>query len=121
VLLPFTTQLLTGEAYGHSAVPIYIGVLLVSALSLVGLSWWSRRHRGLQHPDRPEVDDWVNEPASFATAAILLVALVLSVAVPAVGVWPLLLLLLTVVGEGDEHEHPGAASPRGLGIAAPTG
>jgi uncharacterized membrane protein len=95
VVLPFTTQLLNSEAYGHGAVPVYIGVLLVSSLSLFGMSWWGRRHRELLLPDRAEVDDWVNAPRSLTTVGILLVAFVLSIAVPAIGTWPLLALLFT--------------------------
>jgi TMEM175 potassium channel family protein len=95
VVLPFTTQLLNSEAYGHGAAPVYIGVLLVSALSLFGVSWWGRRHRGLLLADRREVDDWVNEPRSLTTVGIMLVAFVLSIAFPPVGVWPLLALLFT--------------------------
>jgi uncharacterized membrane protein len=95
VVLPFTTQLLNGEAYQHGAVPVYIGVLLVSSLSLLGMSRWGRRHRELLLADRPEVDDWVNTPRSLTTVGILLVAFVLSIAVPSVGTLPLLALLFT--------------------------
>lgn len=95
VVLPFTTQLINSEAYGHGAVPIYIGVLLISALSLFGMSWWGRRHRELLLADRPEVEDWVNEPRSLTTVGIMLVALVLSIVRPSVGVWPLVALLFT--------------------------
>jgi len=95
VVLPFTTQLVNSEAYGHGAVPLYIGVLLVSSLSLLGMSWRGRRHRELLLADRPEVDDWINTPRSLTTAGILLVAFVLSIAVPSVGTTPLLALLFT--------------------------
>ena len=96
VVLPFTTQLLNSRAYRHGAVPVYIGVLLVSALSLLGMSWWGRRHRERLLAEGPEVDDWVNgHRPRLTTVGILLVALVLSVAVPSVGTWPLLALLFT--------------------------
>jgi len=95
VVLPFTTELLNSEAYSHGAVPVYIAVLLVSALSLFGMSLWGRRHRELLLADRAEVDDWVNEPRSLTTVGILVVALVLSIAVPRVGTLPLLALLFT--------------------------
>ena len=95
VVLPFTTQLVNSEAYRHGAVPLYIGVLLVSSVSLLGMSWRGRRHRELLLADRPEVDDWINEPRSVTTVGILLVAFVLSIAVPSVGTWPLLALLFT--------------------------
>jgi hypothetical protein len=51
-----------------------------------------RRHRELL-AEGPEVDRWVNEPVSVVTAALLLIALVLSIVVPAVGTWPLLALV----------------------------
>jgi uncharacterized membrane protein len=95
VVLPFTTQLLNSEAYSHGAVPVYIAVLLVSALSLFGMSLWGRAHRELLLADRAEVDDWVNEPRSLTTVGILVVALVLSIVVPQVGTLPLLALLFT--------------------------
>jgi len=56
---------------------------------------WGRRHRELLLADRAEVDDWVNEPRSLTTVGILVVALVLSIAVPRVGTLPLLALLFT--------------------------
>jgi uncharacterized membrane protein len=95
VVLPFTTQLVNGEAYRHGAVPLYIGVLLVSSLCLLGMSLRGRRHRELLLADRPEVDEWINAPRSVTTVGILLVAFVLSIAVPSVGTRPLLALLFT--------------------------
>lgn len=95
VVLPFTTQLLNSEAYAHGAVTVYIGVLLVSSLCLLGMSLRGRRHRELLLADRPEVDEWINAPRSLTTVGILLVAFVLSIAVPSVGTWPLLALLFT--------------------------
>jgi uncharacterized membrane protein len=94
VVLPFTTQLLTGTRNDSGATTLYVGVLLVSSLCLVGMSWWGRRHRELLLADGSEVDDWVNEPLSIITASILLVALVLTAIWPGVGAWPLLALLL---------------------------
>jgi uncharacterized membrane protein len=92
VLLPFTTQLLNAGEDERGAVRLYIGVLLVSSLCLVGMSWLGTRRRHLL-VEGPEVDRWVNEPVSLITAAILLIALVLSIVVPAVGPWPLLALI----------------------------
>ena len=94
VVLPFVTQLLSGETYDLGAAPLYDGVLLVSALALTGMSWWGHRHSELLHADSAEVRRWLAEPVVPMTALILLVALVLSVFVPAVGMWPLLALVL---------------------------
>jgi uncharacterized membrane protein len=101
VVLPFTTQLLSGEEFDLKGVdPLYDGVLLVSALALAGMAWWGHRHPELLHQDRDEVRKWLAEPVSLVTPAILLVALVLSIFVPAVSTWPLLALVLD-----DRIEH----------------
>jgi uncharacterized membrane protein len=94
VVLPFTTQLLSSDLYDHGAVPLYDGTLFLAAVSLAVTSWWGRRHPGLLHADRPEVREWAGEATSPFTAAILLIALVLSTVAPAVGSWPLLALVL---------------------------
>lgn len=101
VVLPFVTQLLSGEQFDvDGADPLYDGVLLVSALSLAGMAWWGHRRPALLHQDRAEVQTWLAEPVSLVTPAILLVALVLSIFVPAVSTWPLLALVLD-----DRIEH----------------
>lgn len=100
VVLPFVTQLLSGETYDLGAAPLYDGVLLVSALALTGMSWWGHRHPELLHADSAEVRRWLAEPVVPVTPLILLVALVLSVFVPAAGMWPLLALVLD-----DRIEH----------------
>jgi uncharacterized membrane protein len=93
VALPFVTQLLTSELYTEGSVPLYDAVLLASSLSLAGLAWWGRRHPELLD-DRPEAQEWREQSTSLVTAGIVLVALVLSVVVPAVGSWPLIALVL---------------------------
>jgi uncharacterized membrane protein len=94
VSLPFTTQLLNSSEYIDGAVPLYIGLLLVSALALFAMAWWGRRHQELLDLDREEIRAWAAEPTSFVTVGSLLVALVMSLAIPSVGAWPLLLLVL---------------------------
>jgi TMEM175 potassium channel family protein len=100
VALPFVTQLLAGEEYRLGAAPLYDGVLFVSSLSLGAMSWWGHRRPALLHADSEEVRRWLAEPVSLVTPAILLVALVLSIFVPAIGSWPLLALVLD-----DRLEH----------------
>ncbi len=100
VVLPFVTQLLSGEEYDLGAAPLYDGVLLVSSLALAGLSWWGHRHPELLHGDSEEVRQWRAEPVSLITPAILFVALLLSIFVPSAGMWPLLALVLD-----DRIEH----------------
>jgi uncharacterized iron-regulated membrane protein len=75
-------------------VPLYDGVLLLSSLSLAGLSWWGHRHPQLLQDDSAEVRRWLAEPVSFVTPVLLLVAMVLAVLQPAIGTWPLLALVL---------------------------
>jgi uncharacterized membrane protein len=94
VVLPFVTQLLSGEEYDLGAAPLYDGVLFVSSLSLAGMSWWGHRRPELLHRDRPEVRRWLAEPVPLATPAIIFVAMVLSVFLPGVGSWPLLALVV---------------------------
>jgi uncharacterized membrane protein len=94
VTLPFVTQLLTSELYTEGAVPLYDGVLLAASLSLAGLAWWGRRHPELLDGDSAEVREWQAQSTSLVTAGILVVALLLSIVVPAVGSWPLIALVL---------------------------
>jgi uncharacterized membrane protein len=94
VVLPFVTQLLSGEEYDLGAAPLYDGVLLVSSLALAAMSWWGHRHPELLISDREEADAWLAEPVSLVTPAILFVALILSIFAPAIGMWPLLALVL---------------------------
>ena len=100
VVLPFVTQLLSGEEYDLGAAPLYDGVLLVSSLSLAAMSWWGHRRPGLLREDSEEVRRWLAEPTSWVTPLILVVALVLAVFVPAIGSWPLIVLVLD-----DRIEH----------------
>lgn len=106
VVLPFVTQLLSGETYDLEAAPLYDRVLLVSALALAGMGWWGRRHPELLQPDSEEVRRWRAEPVLQVTVLILLVALVLSVFVPSAGMWPLL-----GAGAGRPDRAPGAQAP----------
>jgi uncharacterized membrane protein len=95
VVLPFTTQLLTSALSSRGATALYDGVLVISSLSLVGISWWGRRRPELliksQHE---EVSRWTGEPLSVSTAIIFTVNLVLVLIWPAVGSYPLFALLV---------------------------
>ena len=94
VSLPFTTQLLNTSSRIDGAVPLYIGTLLVSSIALFLMSWWGRRHPALLKNELEGVKEWADEPASYVTVGSLLLALVLSLVIPALGAWPLLVLLL---------------------------
>jgi uncharacterized membrane protein len=93
VLLPFVTQLLTGSQYDQGATPLYEGVLLVSSLCLTAMSLWGRRHRDLLADD-PDAERWVTEPISIGVPVVLLISLLLTLLVPAVGAYPLFALLV---------------------------
>ena len=92
VTLPFSTQLLSSEA-GDDAVPLYIGTLLVSSLTLLGIAWRGRARPKLLHADRPEVQAWVRRPVSLYRPAVLSLALVVSFFRADIGLWLLLLLI----------------------------
>jgi uncharacterized membrane protein len=94
VVLPFVTQLLASPEYDRGAAPLYDGVLLLSSLALDGMSWWGQRHPELLRPDRDEVRRWRAEPLVPITPVIIFVALILSIVAPAIGMWPLLALVL---------------------------
>ena len=90
VFLPFPTTLVAGPADDALTKLLYIGTMAVSSTLLALLALVIARDRDLRDTDaKPEAR------YSAATAALFLVALVVSVTVPALGYWPLLLLLLT--------------------------
>lgn len=93
VSLPFMTQFLN-LSYDEGGVPIYVATLLVSAIAIFLISLRGRRHTELLHADRDEVQQWLANPHSLYTICALLIALALSIFVPEVGAWPLLLLFL---------------------------
>lgn len=91
VLLPYTTGLIgTAESYDPATTGIYIGNMLLTCLAALGIQWHVRSTPELREP---EEQGSVNLEPGIVTVATLVVALVLSVFVPGVGAWSLLLLL----------------------------
>jgi uncharacterized membrane protein len=92
VFLPFPTALVAEE--GHQAVTkvLYIGTMTISSL-LMGLM--SRRIRAT--PSIRDSDDVPDPVVPWVTAGMFVVALAVTLAAPATGYYPLLLLLLTDV------------------------
>jgi uncharacterized membrane protein len=92
VFLPFPTELLGSEQVGGRAVHgLYIGTLLFIAIAGLVQQAAAVRHPELQHEERRgtmTTDDYA------AYVFLMAVALVLAVAVPAIGLWALLALLL---------------------------
>lgn len=99
VTLPFSTQLLSAETSGQGGVPLYVGTLFLSSLTLIGISWRGHRRHELLHEDRVEVQKWLRRPLSVYTAAVLGLSLALSPFFPDTALYVLLLLLLEGIVE----------------------
>jgi uncharacterized membrane protein len=93
VFLPFPTELLgatpDGDAGAHA---LYIGTMLLTTVATLLQVWVIRRSPALQAEGARDV---VTLAPALATTAIMATALVVSVGVPAIGLWSLFLLLLT--------------------------
>ena len=90
VVLPFPTALITATSNDSLARLLYIGTMTVSSALLALLAWTISRDRSLR-----DTDDGPDPARATATAVAFLLALVISLAIPATGYWPLLLLLLS--------------------------
>jgi uncharacterized membrane protein len=92
VFLPFPTELIGAARVGGAGVHgLYIGTLLVTSIAGVIQQWAVVRHPELQLEERRgsmTIDGYA------ASAALTALALVLAVAVPAIGLWSLLALAL---------------------------
>jgi uncharacterized membrane protein len=94
VFLPFPTELLGTATNGSGTADraLYIGTLLVASIAVLVQQWaivhWPKlqmdEQRGSAHLD-----------SAVVLVVLMAVALVVSVAVPAIGLWALLLLLLS--------------------------
>ena len=93
VFLPFPTELLGSksqvDATGNA---IYVGTMLVASLSLFVQAWSIVRWPELQ---KESVRGQASLHASVTVLILMTLAFVLVVAVPALGLWPLLLLVLS--------------------------
>ncbi len=89
VFLPFPTSLAASTDQDPLAKILYIGTMAVSSLFLALIAWAVGRDRSVRDTDEaPDVAQ------SAGIAAGFVVALVITLAFPATGYWPLLLLLL---------------------------
>jgi uncharacterized membrane protein len=109
VFLAFATQVVATYPAGRLAVAVYIGTMAGSSVCLLLLTALLRLRLGLRRADVQPED--INLPAAVSTTALLVLALVLGVAVPAVNYWALLLLLLSGPVERLLRQH----APRLLG------
>lgn len=90
IFLPFPTALLSTSHQGDPIVyGMYIGTMTVASIAM-----WLERLVITKHPDLIEGDlgDLYNPRSGLLMIAILFLALGLAIAVPSVGLWPLLLL-----------------------------
>jgi uncharacterized membrane protein len=105
VVLPFTTALATEASKDATTKTLYIGTMALSSALLALLAWVIRRNPRLTEADtsgmatsdiKPAGVDGRPDPlVSIMTTAGFLLALTISLTVPATGYWPLLLLLIT--------------------------
>jgi uncharacterized membrane protein len=111
VSIPFTTELITNEAYhSQGAIPLYVAVLLVSSVCLHVLGMRGRSHPELLYVDRPEVKEWLEHPFRWTTVILLAVILVIVLAFPALGASPMLLLFASSLIEGAIDKRRGPAA-----------
>lgn len=93
VFIPFTTQLLADVGTDDPAVnALYIGTMIVTTASLALIEVLAVRSPDLQ---RPEVRGQIDPRGAGIAIVLLLVALVLSIVVPDVGMFWLFLLFLS--------------------------
>ncbi|MGO9335083.1 MAG: TMEM175 family protein [Acidimicrobiales bacterium] len=93
VFLPFPTELISAATKGTIAVhAIYIGTMLVAAIGTLVQQWAIVRWPELQEKAD---DDVVTIDSALILVALMGAALVMTIVFPAVGLWPLLLLLLS--------------------------
>jgi TMEM175 potassium channel family protein len=93
VFLAFATQVVAASPAGPLAVALYIGTIAASSTCLLLLTVLLRRRPGLRLEDVKTQD--INLTAVLSITTLLVLALVLGAAVPAVNYWALLLLFLS--------------------------
>ena len=93
VFLAFATQVVVTYRADRLAVALYIGTMTASSVCLLLLTLLLRWRPSLRREDVQTED--INLPAALSTTMLLVLALVLGVALPAVNYWALLLLLLS--------------------------
>jgi uncharacterized membrane protein len=92
VFLPFPTELVgRREVVGPAAYGLYIGTMLFTTLVTLISQWYLSRRPALRPDATPEEQSV--RPSLLVTLAMA-VALVVAVAVPAIGLWSLLVLFL---------------------------
>jgi uncharacterized membrane protein len=93
VWLPVATALLGQLEVDAAQKVLYIGSLLVTSLVLLATRVYIRRHPGLHSTSADRLSTGMR--GSIVSSSLFALALVLAVAVPSIGYWAMLLLLLT--------------------------
>jgi len=88
--LPFPTAILATQSRRGASI-LYIGTLLLGSVALASTSARVSAHPELQQTPS---DGALDEP-HWTTAALFLIAFLLTAVIPGISVWPLLLLLLS--------------------------
>lgn len=94
VFLPFPTELIGQGPATRTSAALYIATLLASSISLGTLTWLGLRNDELRHPGTSPQETVRLTTAAWRNPALLTIALILAVAFPSLGLYPLLLLLL---------------------------
>jgi uncharacterized membrane protein len=92
VVLPLPTAMISEFAHDRLSTAIYIGTMAISSLALSAISLVIRQNPMVEHTDNRL--DRADVVGSIATSALFIVALVLAVALPGVGLWSLFVLFL---------------------------
>jgi len=92
VFLPFPTELIGHGPVTRISAALYIATLLGSSIALGALAWLSGHHDELRHPAAPPQEVARLSTGAWRNPALLAGALVLALAFPAIGLYPLLLL-----------------------------
>lgn len=93
VLLPFLTTLIAEYSHDSLSVGLYIGDVAISSVCLSLLTIIVARNPELRRADAAFDPSELSH--AFATTGMLVVALLIAIAVPRIGLWALLLLFFT--------------------------
>jgi len=95
--LPFPTELISNGIHDPTSNALYIGTILLASVAFTGQQWLVVRSPDLQVES---VRGTLTFLPSVVAAGTMLVALILAVAIPAVGLYALLLLVPSGLVEG---------------------
>jgi uncharacterized membrane protein len=105
VILPFPTALVAEAGEQAATKTFYIGTMAVSSLLLTLVAWRMNRVPSIRDRD-PGPDPML----AVGTVVAFLLALVITLALPATGYWPLLLLVLADPAVAAWHRARGSGS-----------